>query len=278
MLLRAEQLSKRLGDRWVLQGISLAVAPGEMIGILGPNGSGKSTLLSCLVGEMKADTGQVWLRDRLLAEMSVKERARQIATLAQEEVGEIYFTVKGIVEMGRHPYLGRWPWLSERDEQVVAHVMRETDSQHLAGRIFARLSGGEKQRVSLARAMAQEPLLLVLDEPTAYLDLKYQFALLGWVKRWQMECGLTVIMVLHDLNLAAQYCDRLVVLKEGKVVRQGTPHEVIVEEMVEDVYGMTPILIEHPLLRVPQVLLTAAGTRGNGEEREQDENLYPHGR
>ncbi|MRG28303.1 heme ABC transporter ATP-binding protein [Laceyella tengchongensis] len=269
VLLRAEGLGKRLGGRWVLHEISLEVASGEMVGIIGPNGSGKSTLLSCLVGEKKADTGQVWLRDRPLAEMGAKERARQIAVLAQEEVGEIYFTVKGIVEMGRHPHLGHWPWLGERDERIVADVLRQTDSQHLAERIFAGLSGGEKQRVSLARALAQEPVLLVLDEPTAYLDLKYQFALLNWIKQWQASCGLTVIMVLHDLNLAAQYCDRLLVLKQGRIVRQGTPHEVIVPEMVEAVYGMSPIVVEHPLLGVPQVLLTAMQAQENGEERER---------
>lgn len=267
MLLQAEQLSKRIGGRWILQGISLAVSPGEMIGILGPNGSGKSTLLSCLVGEKKADSGQVWLRGRLLTEISNKERAQIIAVLTQEQLGEIDFTVKGIVEMGRHPYLGRWPWLSEQDEQAVERVMRETDSLPLAERIFAQLSGGEKQRVSLARALAQEPSLLVLDEPTAYLDLKYQFALLNWVKHWQKESGLAVIIVLHDLNLAAQYCDRLLVLKEGRVVRQGTPQEVIVEEMIEEVYGMTPILLEHPLLGVPQMLLTAVEPKKDGEER-----------
>ncbi|MGA8942625.1 MAG: heme ABC transporter ATP-binding protein [Thermoactinomyces sp.] len=256
-MLKATGLVKKLGQQLVLKGISLEARAGEMLGIIGPNGSGKSTLLSILSGEEKPDQGSVWLQGRPLHAYSMQERARQLAVLTQEQVSDLSFTAEEIVLMGRHPYHRSFFGPTPEDEQIVSRVMEETETQRMKHHRFAELSGGERQRVSIARVMAQEPKLLMLDEPTTYLDVHYQLAVLDRLKRWQKNSLLTVIIVLHDLNLAAQYCDSLLVLKDGRQVRYGTVRQVIEPRLVEEVYGIKPVIVSHPILHIPQVLLTS---------------------
>lgn len=257
-MLVADGLHKSYPNRRVLRGVSLSVSPGEMLGVVGPNGSGKTTLVRLLTGEESPDAGEVRLDGRPLSDWSQRERARRLAVLPQEGLPSVPFSVREVVEMGRHPHQGFWPWAGVRDRQVVERVLQQTGLQADRDRQVNQLSGGERQRVAIARTMAQEPELLVLDEPTTFLDIRHQLAILDLLKKWQSECGLTILIVLHDLNLAAQYCDRLVLLKEGRMVTSGVPKAVITRERIEEAYGVTPLLMTHPTLHVPQVFLQPA--------------------
>jgi iron complex transport system ATP-binding protein len=254
-MLTAKDLRKSYGNLRVLEGIHLQIKQGECLGIIGPNGSGKSTLVKLLVGEEQPDQGEVILEEKKLSRYSKKERAQKVAVLPQEGMPLVPFTVEEVVRMGRHPYVGRWPWISEADQTIVEQVMVATGIDRYRGRLVEELSGGERQRVAIAKAMAQEPTLLVLDEPTTFLDIQYQLAILDLLYQWQREKSLTMITVLHDLNLAAQYCDRLLMMKEGKVVKVGLPHEVLQSDLIEEVYGVRPLIVSHPKLNVPQIFL-----------------------
>ncbi|SEM90683.1 heme ABC transporter ATP-binding protein [Lihuaxuella thermophila] len=254
-MLIAEGITKLYGGKKILDGIHLRLERGEFLGLLGPNGSGKSTLVKCLTGEERPDAGTIWLEGKELFSYSRKERAQKIAVLPQEGMEPVPFTVEEVVMMGRYPYQGKWSWLEAADREMVNRVLQETGIDHLSGRFVHHLSGGERQRVALAKTMAQEPELLVLDEPTTYLDIRYQCHLLELIRSWQERKQLTVLIILHDINLAAQYCDRLLLLKEGKLVQSGKPEEVIQPTVIEEVYGVKPLVIRHPQLQVPQILL-----------------------
>jgi iron complex transport system ATP-binding protein len=254
-MLAARKVGKHYGERSVLSEVSLNVGPGEMVGIIGPNGSGKTTLLRLLSGEERPDTGTVMWEDRPIADWPVRERARWIALLPQEGLPPLDFTVEEVVMMGRHPHQGWWPWITERDRALVEEILADTDLLSHRWRPVAVLSGGERQRVAIAQAMAQQPRLLLLDEPTTYLDVRHQLGMLDRIVRWKRKDGLSVVIVLHDLNLAAQYCDRLLLLKNGRVIREGTPEQVIQASVIRDAYGIDPVMVRHPSADVPQVLL-----------------------
>ncbi len=229
--------------RNIIEDITLH-AENEVVGIVGPNGSGKSTTLRCVYRAMKPDAGTV-----LLDGVGVHRRqhlARDLAALTQESQVEFDFTVAEIVEMGRLPH-ERDPG---RDRGVVAGALATVDISHLADRSFLSLSGGERQRVLIARAIAQEPRVLVLDEPTNHLDIRHQLDVLSLAR----GLGVTVLTVLHDLNLAASYCDRLYVLDEGRLVASGTPAEVLVPELIAKVFHVTAHVVAHPTTGVPQLL------------------------
>jgi iron complex transport system ATP-binding protein len=229
--------------RGIVEDITLN-ASAEVVGIVGPNGSGKSTTLRCVYRALKPDSGAV-----LIDGESVHKRpglARELAALTQESQVEFDFTVAEVVEMGRLPH-DRDP---ARDRRVVADALATVDVAHLAGRSFLSLSGGERQRVLIARAIAQEPRVLVLDEPTNHLDIRHQLDVLALAR----GLGVTVLTVLHDLNLAASYCDRLHVLDEGRLVASGTPEEVLVPELIANVFHVTAHVVRHPATGVPQLL------------------------
>ncbi|MEU3650679.1 ABC transporter ATP-binding protein [Lentzea sp. NPDC034063] len=229
--------------RNIISDVSLH-ASREVVGIVGPNGSGKSTTLRCVYRALKPDAGTV-----LLDGLNVHKRhdvARHLAALTQESQVEFDFTVTEVVEMGRLPH-DRDP---SRDVRVVAEALATVDVSHLASRSFLSLSGGERQRVLIARAIAQEPRVLVLDEPTNHLDIRHQLDVL----RLTRGLGITVLTVLHDLNLAASFCDRLYVLDEGRIVASGTPVEVLVPELIAKVFHVTAHVVRHPTTGVPQLL------------------------
>jgi iron complex transport system ATP-binding protein len=259
-MLRAKGLTKRYGGRFALEGVDLRVEQGETVGLIGPNGSGKSTLVRLLCGEEKPDEGRIFLAGRELSAWSPRERAKQMAVLPQEALPPVPFTVEEVVKMGRHPHMRR-PWMGREDWNVVEEVLERTGLAPARHRPVNRLSGGERQRVAIAKAMAQEPRLMILDEPTTYLDVRYQLEILDAVHRWKKQ-GMAILMVLHDLNLAAQYCDRLLLLKEGALVGEGRPSEVIRSDLIREVYGIEVIIIPHPDSGVPQVLLKAREERG----------------
>jgi iron complex transport system ATP-binding protein len=255
-MIQLEQVSKTFDHNPVLDGISFSVKPGEFVGLIGPNGSGKSTLLRLLSGVDKQTAGCIRLRGRDVHAYARKELAAWLAVLEQDALPPVGFSVREVIEMGRFPFQN---WLGHEQgtssESLIDAIINRLHLAELANRPVHTVSGGQRQRVALGRVMAQEPQLLLLDEPTTYLDIAYQIQLMDYVRGWQMECEMTVVAVLHDLNLAAQYCTRLIVLHEGKLVADGTPSEIMTNELIARVYGTEPIVLPHPVSGVPQILL-----------------------
>ena len=221
----------------VLQNANVQINGGDFVGIVGPNGSGKSTLLRTISRILEPWHGKVLLEEKNIYAIPAAQVARKMAVVPQEQVLNFSFTVRDLVMMGRIPHLKRFAQEGPRDFEVVERAMELTDTISLADRQVNELSGGEKQRVLLARALAQEPQILLLDEPTSYLDLNYQLELMELLLRLRRDYGLTIIMVLHDLNLASRYCDYLVIVKKGSIYAIGTPHQVITTNIIKDVYG-----------------------------------------
>lgn len=221
----------------VLKNANVQINKQDLVGIVGPNGSGKSTLLRAISRVLKPIHGKVLLDEKDLYQISAAEVARKIAVVSQEQGLDFPFTVRDVVMMGRIPHIKRFAREGPRDYQAVARAMELTDTGVLADRLVSELSGGEKQRVLLARALAQEPQILLLDEPTSYLDINYQIEIMELMARLRRDYGLTIIAVLHDLNLASRFSDYLLVMKNGCVHAVGTPHQVITSSMIKDVYG-----------------------------------------
>lgn len=240
----------------LLRDVNLQIAPGTVTAIVGPNGAGKSSLLRVLCGDVPATRGEVRLNGRALADWEAGARARMLAVLPQHAVLDFPFTAREVVSLGRIPHATG----AERDEVIVRAALEAVDAAYLDKRFYTQMSGGEKQRVQLARVLAQvwEPVpegerLLVLDEPTAAFDLAHQQITLDIVRRFAAE-GAGVLVVLHDLNLAARCADRLVVLSCGRVAAEGPPAQVLDEALVERVFGLRCVLMPHPLTGVPMVV------------------------
>lgn len=250
MRLNLDRLSVTVDGHRLVRELSLNVLSGQIVGLVGPNGSGKTTALRCVYRALRPSGGTVWIDDTDLHATRLRESARRIAALTQQESSELDFTVAEVVALGRTPQLrGNQP-LGVEDRRLCEQVMAQLDILHLAGRGVLTLSGGERQRVLAARALAQQPQLLVLDEPTNHMDMRHQIELLSLLG----ESGRTVLVVLHDLNLAAAACDRLAVLSEGALVAAGTPAEVLTGELIEEVFGVRVSVVPHPLTGVPQLL------------------------
>jgi iron complex transport system ATP-binding protein len=256
-IIEVKDVSKAYGKQHVLAQISFQVEAGECFGVIGPNGSGKSTLLKLLSGVEAPTSGSVLLDGREANAYPRKRLAQWTALLQQDALPPLSFTVREVIGMGRYPFQN---WLGDEPaptEALVDGILERLQLVKLQDRPVDRLSGGERQRVALGKVMAQQPKLLLLDEPTTYLDIGYQVQMMEWIRSWQQETGLTVVAVLHDLNLAAQYCGRLLLLREGRIAHSGSPEEVILPERLEQVYGTRPIVLEHPETGVPQILLRA---------------------
>ncbi len=225
----------------VIQDIQLEIPTGDFLGVIGPNGSGKSTLLKLLSGLLPPDKNQVRFDGQNISECKRKILAQSIAWIPQDHHLPFPFTVAEVVMMGRHPYLSPLTFENEHDFEITQRAMAQTQTAQFAHRKFNEISGGEQQRVMLASAIAQEPEILILDEPTAALDLKYQIEILSILKRLN-QAGNTIIMALHDLHLASKFCRRLVLLQNGKIVKDGSPEEVLQKEILESVYEV-PVTI-----------------------------------
>lgn len=234
MDLLAQDLRVTLDKTSILQGVTLEARAGELVGVIGPNGSGKSTLLKCLYRQLVPQKGAVYLDGRDLSGESRRESAKKIGVVAQHNDKGFDFTVLDMVLLGRSPHKKALERDNREDYAIARDALREVGMEALAHRSMATLSGGERQRVILARALAQQTPCLILDEPTNHLDVQYQLQLMELVKG--VNC--TVIAALHDLNLAAMYCQRLYLLEEGRVAAQGTPEEVLTPERIGTVYGV----------------------------------------
>ncbi|MEV0173809.1 ABC transporter ATP-binding protein [Streptomyces sp. NPDC050803] len=234
MSLHAERVRRRADGRFILDDVTLAPEPGSTVGLLGPNGSGKSTLLRLLAGLLAPTAGVVTLDGEPLAGLLRREIARRLAVVEQQADTQVELTVLDVVRLGRVPHRRAWTPASAHDERAVRAALERTGLTDRAEQPWHTLSGGERQRVQIARALAQEPRELLLDEPTNHLDIHHQLDLLALVT----DLPVTTVVALHDLNLAAMYCDRVVVLRTGRVVAAGPPAEVLTEQLIADVYGV----------------------------------------
>ena len=224
----------------LVRDISLQVAKGEILTLIGPNGAGKSTILKTLTGRLPAVSGEILLDGQPLSAVSRKERARRIAVMMTDPVRTERMTAREVVEAGRYPYTGSLGILSASDHQAVERALRTARIEALAGQDFMALSDGQRQRVLLARALAQEPELLVLDEPTSYLDIRYQLELLDILRQLCADQGLTVIMSLHELFLAERVSDRIACVKAGRIQRVGAPGEIFSGNFIDELYDLPP--------------------------------------
>ena len=237
-MIEARDLSWSYGRAQVLQAVSLAAPHGRVLGLIGPNGSGKTTLLRLLYGALSSPTGEVALDGDPLATLPPRETARRLAVVVQESGTESSMTVAEMVLLGRGPHLSTFQRSGAHDQSVAALALERVGAAHLAARPFAGLSGGERQRVLIARALAQQASHLLLDEPTNHLDIRFQHEVLGLVAGLAHELETTTVVVLHDLNLAAQYCDDLVLLGDGGIAAAGPTDEVLDPGILEPVYGI----------------------------------------
>jgi iron complex transport system ATP-binding protein len=243
--------------RPVLRDVRFDVAPGEFLGLIGPNGCGKTTLLRVVSGAMPAMHGQIAIEGNDLRTIGRRKLARTMACLLQDISLDLAFTVRELVMMGRSPHLPRIGGETPHDFEVAENAMKLCDVSHLADRSITEISGGERQRVLIALCLAQEPRILLLDEPTNHLDIGHQLSVLDLIGKLNRQTGVTVVAVLHDLNLAAEYCGRLLVLNEGRVAALGTPAEVLTAEMVSTVYGTKVIVEKNPVSGKPHVVLAS---------------------
>lgn len=224
----------------LIKDITLGINKGEILTLIGPNGAGKSTILKSIIGQLSPLAGIVLLENSRLNEMSEKERAKSVSIVLTEKIFPELLTVQEVVEMGRYPYTGRLGILQDKDKEIVAHVMEQIHVTELAGKDFLHLSDGQKQRVMLAKAMAQEPEILVLDEPVSYLDIGYQIEFLKFLKEMAKKEKLTVIMSLHELDHAEWVSDKILCVKGAYIERFGKPNEIFTTGYISELYEVMP--------------------------------------
>ncbi len=251
--IEARELSCTLGGRAIVRQVSLAARPGEVLALIGPNGAGKTTLLRALARVLRPQAGVALLGERAIWELRPRAVARQLAMAQQGDLHEVPLTVGQLVALGRAPHRGWFLPLSTGDHEAVERALERTATAHLRDRALGELSGGERRRVILARALAQDPGVLLLDEPTAALDLKYQVAILDLAAQLAHQDQLTVIVTLHDLNQAALVADRVALLAEGRLLALGTPTEVLRAELLAQAYGIAVAVGAHPVYGTPLI-------------------------
>ncbi|MBT2583031.1 adenosylcobinamide amidohydrolase [Planococcus sp. ISL-109] len=266
-MLQIENISGGYGDKKIVDSLSFQVEKGCMLGILGPNGSGKSTLMKLISGVLPPTDGEVRIDGRALADFPAKELARKMAVLPQLHAHAFSHTVRETISLGRYPHQSGWfsSW-SEEDEAAVQEAMQLLNVSQYETTLIEQMSGGEQQRVFVAQALAQNASILLLDEPTNHLDINHQKELLDTIKKQAIEKELTVVSIFHDINLAAMYCDELLLLDEGRIVRIGEPHEVVRTHDVESVYKTRVSNHPHPELPKPQITLLPGVRRHAAEQ------------
>jgi iron complex transport system ATP-binding protein len=254
-ILTLRKVGFRYATSWAVKGVDLDVFPGEMLGMLGPNGSGKTTLLKILDGMLLPHEGDILVRGKSMAHLKRGEVARVVAMVAQENFFRFAFSVLEVVLMGRFPHLGKLQFEGDKDLKIAVDALKATHALDLSERSIHELSGGEKQRVLLARALAQEPSAILLDEPTSFLDLKYKKEIFDLIAGLTEEKGLGVVIVSHDIDLVSQYCHRIVMLKQGVVHLTGTPDQILDAANIETVYECAVLVDRNPITGKPRVSL-----------------------
>ena len=269
-ILAVEGLSFSFGKRPVLADLNFTVPTGGFTGIVGPNGSGKTTLLKCLNKALPPTRGRITFMGQDLAGIKLRALARQIGVVPQQWETPFAFTVREVVMMGRFPYLRRWAGARQEDRAVVEEAMRATNTWMLADRLVTELSGGERQRVLIAQALAQTPCLLMLDEPTSYLDVNQTLEICTLLTNLIRTKGLTVLAVFHDLNLAARYCQQLIMLKEGRIYAQGAPEAVLSSPNVTAVFGVETVVGAEPFNGRPHLYFSLPQRKERSTNRRQE--------
>lgn len=243
----AKDLDVFLGGKQILKDINIHISDKEFVGIIGPNGSGKSTLLRCLYRTLKPKRGTIFINNRNIDELPIKETAKKIAVVSQHNDLDFDFTVLDMVLIGRSPHKRFLERDTHKDYEFVLDSLKKVGMEDFKNRSFNSLSGGEKQRIILARALAQDTECLILDEPTNHLDIKYQLQFMSIAK----DTDITVISAIHDLNLAALYCDKLYALKDGQIISYGTPEEILTKELIKDLYDVdSDVIIDEETKRI----------------------------
>lgn len=262
-MLKARNITVNYGPRIAVADVSLELRPGEITAIIGPNGAGKSTLLRALNGGLTPDSGEVLLDDRPLRSYSRRLIARRIAVVAQEAEMRFPFSVLEFVLGGRYAWASTtaWGWETEHDLDIARRVLRETELEELSGRMLNELSGGERQRALLARALATEATILLLDEPTANLDLAHQATMLSLVRSRCETQGTTAVVITHDLNLAAEFASHILLLREAKTLAFGSPAQVLTPRLLKEVFAINVLVDGHPITGVPRITPIHQGSR-----------------
>jgi iron complex transport system ATP-binding protein len=252
-ILKLNNIGFKYEENEVLRGIDLAVNAGEILGILGPNGSGKSTLLRVMDGVLTPQSGEILINGKSYRSFKRSHLAREVAMVAQEHHFRFTFSCIEVVLMGRFPHLKRLQFEDSSDIKIAMEALKATHAIEFAERSIHDLSGGERQRVLIARALAQEPRVILLDEPTSFLDLKFKREVFNLISALSRQKGLGVAIVSHDIDLVAQYCSKIILLKNGSVYRTGDPDTVITSENIEDVYECPVLVDQNPLSGRPRV-------------------------
>lgn len=242
------------GEKKVLEDVSFQITKGEYVALIGANGTGKSTLIKCVSGLIPLEGGEIEICGKNLRKLKAKERARMVAVVPQSYYVDYDFTVEDIVMMGRNPYLDFRHRESKEDHEIAERAMKMTKTDIFRDRPYNELSGGERQRVILARAITQQPQIILLDEPTSALDLHHQIEVMELIRELNEKEHMTVMAVLHDINLASRFCSRIVILKDGRVKADGTPKEIINREEMEALYNMKLLVKNNPLLEKPEII------------------------
>ncbi len=267
-ILKIQDFSCGYESEFNIEDINFSVQKGSFVGIIGPNGSGKTTLFRGITGLLKPKSGQIKYKEKNLAYFKLKEKAQSIAIVTQKTDAS-YMTVEEYVLMGRLPYKGRFNFLDSSEDYEIAHkYMKLTDTYRFRDKYMTELSGGEQQLASIARALTQEPELLLLDEPTSHLDITHQVQLLNLIQKLNLQLGLTVLMIIHDLNLAGEYCDYLIMLENGRIHTSGTPKNVLNYKNIEAVYKTVVVTETNPISGKPVILLVSENVLKNTKIKE----------
>jgi len=255
IILKIDKLKGGYFQDEIIHGLSLDISRGDFLGVIGPNGSGKTTFLRLISRALKPSSGGVFYKGCNIARMSLKQLCRRVAFVSQDIATGFSFTVEELVLMGRIPHLGRLQFESKKDMQIAREKLALTGILNLKDKLINELSAGERQRAVLARALAQEPELLLLDEPTSHLDIGHQVQVLDLLKKLNRTQGLTIIMILHDLNLAASYASRIALMEKGMIFKIGSPEEVLTYQNIEQVYQTVVLVNNNPVTGKPNIVL-----------------------
>lgn len=257
ILLKVDDLYGGYGRDIIIEGLSFTVNKNDFLGIIGPNGSGKSTLLRLISKVLIPQKGKVYFDGKDITQIRLKEFAKKVAFVEQDTLINFSYSVWEIVLMGRIPHLEKWQLETKGDYQIAKNSLSFTGSLHLQEKAIDQLSAGERQRVIISKALCQQPRLLFLDEPTSHLDICHQIEILDLLKRLNRNTDLTVVIVLHDLNLASEYCNRLILLEGGRIYKEGTPNEILTYQNIEAVYKTIVVVKENPISSKPYIILVS---------------------
>ncbi len=256
-MISIKKISAGYGENLVLRDVSVEIETGEFLGLIGPNGSGKTTLLRVLSNVLAPVSGEILLEGKDVRKIPKRKLARVIACLPQDVSLNLSFTVRQLTLMGRSPHLTKIGRETKKDFEIADKAMDLADVSHLGDRLITEISGGEKQRALIAMCLAQEPQVLLLDEPTNHLDIGHQLSVLDLIRKLNQQSNMTVIAVFHDLNLAAEYCNRLAVLDKGQIDSLGLPKDVLTAEMIRKVYRAKVLTEKNPVSQKPHVIIAA---------------------